>query len=77
MSADGRTVAFQSFASDLVDGDYNEHRDIFVVKLGAGDSDNDGIDNNWEVAYFGDLSRDGAGTGMVMGKVISRNSRWD
>jgi len=61
LAADGRTVVFQSFASDLIDGDYNEERDIFVLKLGAGDSDNDGMDDDWEVAYFGDLSRDGAG----------------
>lgn len=61
MAADGRTVVFQSFAGDLVEGDYNERQDIFVVKLGLGDSDNDGMDDDWEVAYFSDLSRDGAG----------------
>jgi len=32
-----------------------------VLKLGAGDSDNDGMDDDWEVAHFGDLNRDGAG----------------
>jgi Tol biopolymer transport system component len=61
MAKDGRTVFFQSFAGDLVEGDYNERRDIFVVKLGVGDSDNDGMDDDWEVAQFGNLSRDGAG----------------
>ena len=35
LGADGRTVVFQSFASDLVVGDYNDTRDVFVVKLGA------------------------------------------
>ena len=59
MSADGRTVVFQSFANDLVEGDYNERRDVFVVRLGLGDSDNDGMDDDWEVAYFGNLNRDG------------------
>jgi Tol biopolymer transport system component len=61
MAADGRTVIFQSFAGDIIEGDYNERRDIFVVKLGFDDSDNDGMDDDWEVAYFGNLSRDGAG----------------
>jgi hypothetical protein len=59
MSADGRTVVFQSFANDLVEGDYNERRDLFVVRLGTGDSDNDGMDDDWEVAFFGNLGRDG------------------
>jgi hypothetical protein len=61
MAGDGRTVFFQSFASDLVEGDYNDEREIFVVKLGAGDSDNDGMDDDWEVAHFGNLTRGGAG----------------
>jgi hypothetical protein len=34
MSYDGRTVAFNSFASNLVPGDYNDARDVFVVSLG-------------------------------------------
>jgi Tol biopolymer transport system component len=61
LARDGRSVVFQSFANDLVDGDYNYERDIFVLKLGVGDSDNDGMDDDWEVAHFGDLNRDGAG----------------
>jgi len=61
MAQDGRTIVFQSFASDVVEGDYNDERDIFVVKLGMGDSDNDGMDDDWEVAHFGNLDRDGAG----------------
>jgi hypothetical protein len=61
MSADGRTVVFQSFADDLVGGDYNERRDVFLVRLGTGDSDNDGMDDDWEVAFFGNLHRDGSG----------------
>jgi Tol biopolymer transport system component len=61
LSRDGRTVVFQSFAGDLVEGDYNERRDIFVLRLGVGDSDNDGMDDDWEAAYFNDLSRDGTG----------------
>jgi Tol biopolymer transport system component len=61
LAADGRNVVFQSFASDLVEGDYNEERDIFTLRLGVGDSDNDGMDDDWEVAHFGNLNRDGAG----------------
>src|SRR5205823_2741895 len=61
ISADGRTVVFQSLASDLVEGDYTEKRDVFVVKIGSPDTDHDGMDDDWEVAYFGDLSRDGQG----------------
>src|SRR6266487_3159858 len=61
MSADGRTVVFASFASDLVSGDYNDRRDVFVVRLGHPDTDGDGLDDDWEVAFFNDLSRDGNG----------------
>lgn len=34
---------------------------MFVVKLGRPDTDSDGMDDDWEVAYFGTLNRDGAG----------------
>ncbi len=61
LAADGRTVAFASFSGDLADGDYNEMRDVFVLRLGAGDSDGDGLDDDWEVGYFGNLDRDGSG----------------
>lgn len=61
MAADGRTVIFQSFASDLIAGDFNDRRDVFVLRLGAVDSDGDGLDDDWEMTYFGNLSRDGSG----------------
>jgi Tol biopolymer transport system component len=61
LSADGSTVVFSSMASDLIDGDYNDKQDIFVVKLTSGDSDADGLDDAWEMAYFGNLNRDGSG----------------
>jgi hypothetical protein len=59
MAADGRTVVFASFASDLVSGDYNDRRDVFTLRLA--DTDGDGLDDDWEVAFFNDLSRDGNG----------------
>jgi hypothetical protein len=61
MAMDGRTVVFQSFANDLVAGDYNDKRDIFVLKLGGADTDGDGMDDDWEVTYFSDLDRNGSG----------------
>ena len=61
ISGDGRTVVFQSLASNLAAGDYNEGLDIFSVRLGAGDSDHDGMDDAWEMAYFNSLDRDGSG----------------
>lgn len=61
MAADGRTVVFQSFANDLIPGDYNDHRDIFVLRLGAPDTDGDGLDDDWELAWFNDLTQDGTG----------------
>jgi len=59
LAPDGRTIAFQSFANDLVPGDFNELRDIFVLRLARPDTDGDGMDDDWETAYFGSLSHDG------------------
>jgi WD40 repeat protein len=61
MGVDGRTVLFETFASDLVADDFNQGKDIFVLRLGVGDSDQDGMDDGWEVTYFNNLSRDGLG----------------
>ena len=61
LAADGRTVAFQSFASDLAGGDFNDKRDVFLLRLGSADSDGDGMDDDWEMAYFNTLARDGSG----------------
>jgi hypothetical protein len=61
MAADGRTAVFTSFASDLVSGDYNDRRDVFTVRLGRPDADGDGLDDDWEVAFFGLLLLDGTG----------------
>ncbi|HKQ39835.1 MAG TPA: hypothetical protein VJ063_17280 [Verrucomicrobiae bacterium] len=61
LGPDGRTLAFQSFASDFVANDFNDTRDIFLLKLGEGDSDNDGMSDSWEQTYFSTTDRDGTG----------------
>jgi Tol biopolymer transport system component len=61
LSPDGRTVVFQSLANDLIPRDYNHRRDVFVATLAMPDSDDDGMDDDFEVTYFGNLSRNGAG----------------
>lgn len=61
MGADGRTVVFESFASDLIAGDFNQTKDVFLLRLGSADSDNDGMDDDWEVAFLENLTRNGAG----------------
>jgi len=61
LAADGRTLLFQSFASDLIPDDFNETADVFVLRLGGTDSDGDGMDDDWEAAYFSTLARDGSG----------------
>lgn len=38
LSADGSTVAFTSFASNLAEGDWNGQTDVFVVRLPGADS---------------------------------------
>jgi len=49
-SADGRYVAFYSWASNLVPGDTNSRTDVFVHDRGAGgaDTDEDGLLDTWE-----------------------------
>jgi len=61
LGADGQTVIFNSFAGDLAPGDYNDRRDVFVLRLGGPDTDGDGMADDWEMAYFNTLSRDGSG----------------
>ncbi|HAV60869.1 MAG TPA: hypothetical protein DCY13_00700 [Verrucomicrobiales bacterium] len=57
---DGNKVVFESFASDIVPGDANFDRDIFIVTLASADSDNDGLADDWEMAYFGNLNQTAA-----------------
>jgi len=63
-SGDGKTLVFQSWASDLVTQDGNEGGDLFALNLlppTITDTDGDGMDDQWELAYFGTLARDGTG----------------
>jgi Tol biopolymer transport system component len=59
LGPDGRTVVFQSFAHGMVEGDFNNSSDVFRLQFGSGDSDGDNLDDDWELAYFGFLGRDG------------------
>jgi hypothetical protein len=61
MSADGSTILFETYASDLITGDYNEARDIMVLRLSRSDTHGDGLPDDWELAYFNGLQRDGNG----------------
>ncbi|MDB6057732.1 MAG: hypothetical protein JWO95_1576, partial [Verrucomicrobiales bacterium] len=59
LAADGRTIVFQSFSTDLSPNVLVPTRSLYLVRLGTGDSDHDGMDDDWEMTYFGDLSHDG------------------
>jgi hypothetical protein len=61
LGSDGRTVVFDSFATDLAADDYNACRDVFRVRLPFSDLDRDGLDDAWEIGAFGNLSQDGQG----------------
>ncbi|HYE30424.1 MAG TPA: hypothetical protein VEH27_03275 [Methylomirabilota bacterium] len=56
-SGDSKTVVFSSTSSKLTAHDNNATADIFALDLSAGDTDNDGLPDNWEVAYFNDLAQ--------------------
>ncbi len=60
---DGTKIIFESYASDLVAGDFNLERDIFVAQLQLPDSDNDQLPDDWELTYFNTLDHDGSGDG--------------
>jgi len=63
-SGDGTTLLFVSWASDLLDNDFNHGSDLFTFTLAPprlADSDGDGMDDQWELDHFGTLARDGTG----------------
>jgi Tol biopolymer transport system component len=61
LAADGRTLAFQSFSARMVANDFDQNGDIFVLRLGGGDTDNDALPDDWEVSYFGNLDQSALG----------------
>jgi hypothetical protein len=63
-SADSQSLLFGSWAGNLVTADYNQGGDLFLMGLSPApitDSDGDGMDDAWELQYFGSLARDGTG----------------
>jgi hypothetical protein len=61
LAADGRTLAFQSFSARMVANDFDQQSDIFVLRLGGADSDEDALPDDWEMAFFGNLDQTGSG----------------
>lgn len=55
-SGSGQTLFFQSWASNLRNGDFNQSSDVFALSL---DTDSDGMDDQWEQDHFTTLTRDG------------------
>ena len=63
-SGDGTTLVFLSWASDLLDNDFNHASDLFTFNLASPrltDSDGDRMDDPWELDHFVTLTRDGTG----------------
>ncbi|MEK7678058.1 MAG: hypothetical protein AAB676_19675 [Verrucomicrobiota bacterium] len=63
MATEAKLVVFNSAASDLVNGDYNETVDVFAIGFEQTvllDSDQDGLDDSWELAYFSNLPHNGS-----------------
>lgn len=58
---DGYTVVFRSAATDLTSELLPVGDKLLVVRLGGGDTDEDGLDDEWETIWFGGLERDGTG----------------
>lgn len=53
-------VIFSSSEPDLIPRDTNLARDVFHVDFVVADSDGDGLEDGWELAYFDTLDRDGS-----------------
>jgi len=63
LSADGRRLVFSSQADGFLEWDDNQASDVFALDWDgspAQDSDGDGLDDTWELVWFGNLARTGA-----------------
>ncbi|MCC6232492.1 MAG: hypothetical protein IT580_07605, partial [Verrucomicrobiales bacterium] len=63
LSADARRLVFMSRSGAFAAEDDNGASDVFSLELGGSapeDQDGDGLDDSWERAWFGNLSRDGS-----------------
>lgn len=61
-SEDGQTLIFQSAASDIIPGEFSHRNDIFALRLASAaitDTDNDQMDDDWELLHFETTARDG------------------
>lgn len=58
---DSSRLFFQSTQPDAAPMDSNLSRDVFYADFLTYDSDQDGMDDEWEMAYFNTLDRDGSG----------------
>lgn len=62
-SGDGQVLFFQSRASDLTTNDFNQMpSDVYAIRLATAlmiDTDDDGMQDAWEITHFGSLSHDG------------------
>lgn len=63
LSANGKRLVFGSRSNGFVDADDNEGSDVFAVEWDSSpyqDVDADGMEDGWELSWFGTLARTGA-----------------
>jgi Tol biopolymer transport system component len=53
ISANGRLIAFESFAANLIPGDLNLSTDVFLARLAFTDDNANGVEDGWELIHFG------------------------
>jgi hypothetical protein len=63
-SGDGKCLVFASYANDLLGSVFNQYNAIYALDLNSApivDTDDDQMDDDWEMAHFETLDRDGSG----------------
>ena len=58
--SDGTTLLLSSLLPGLTAEDLSPSADVFLLRVGAADSDGDRLDDQWELAFFDTLARDGS-----------------